>query len=162
LIKQVALESPPQELPEPKQPSGEKTKPKKVGPFTVIGRSSNRTKYAGSWIPNTQDKDESETEDNSKQDSTSDFRPVSENVAFCWKIIDDPFFSFQSSMRIGDVCISNRCSDCGALIEEYTDEEVGILIIILGTFIHREPTLATPMLPEILTIISRYNRKGLF
>lgn len=48
-----------------------------------------------------------------------------------------------------------RCSECGAVKEEYTDEEMGIMLIILGTFIHREPTLAAPFLPDILTIVSK-------
>lgn len=56
---------------------------------------------------------------------------------------------------MGDYTIVERCSDCGAHIEEYTDEEIGILIVILGTFIHREPAMAAPFLPEILTMTSR-------
>ncbi|XP_014089555.2 protein unc-79 homolog isoform X6 [Bactrocera oleae] len=60
-----------------------------------------------------------------------------------------------STRRVGDYTICDRCSDCGALIEEYTDEDIGILIVILGTFIHREPAMAAPFLPEILTISSR-------
>lgn len=43
-------------------------------------------------------------------------------------------------------------------MEEYNDEEIGIMIIILNTFIHREPVLAAPVLPEILTIVSRYGK----
>ncbi|XP_043063036.1 protein unc-79 homolog isoform X6 [Drosophila yakuba] len=60
-----------------------------------------------------------------------------------------------SSRRVGDYTIVERCSDCGAHIEEYTDEEIGIFIVILGTFIHREPAMAAPFLPEILTMTSR-------
>lgn len=56
---------------------------------------------------------------------------------------------------MGDYTVCERCSDCGAAIEEYTDEEIGILIIILGTFIHREPAMAAPFLPEILNIVSK-------
>lgn len=51
--------------------------------------------------------------------------------------------------------ICQRCSECGAVIEEYNDEEVGIMIIILNTFIHREPALAAAFLPEILTTVSK-------
>ncbi|XP_022215823.2 protein unc-79 homolog isoform X5 [Drosophila obscura] len=60
-----------------------------------------------------------------------------------------------SARRVGDYTIVERCSDCGAHIEEYTDEEIGIFIVILGTFIHREPAIAAPFLPEILTMTSR-------
>lgn len=39
--------------------------------------------------------------------------------------------------------------------EEYTDEELGLFIVLLGTFIHREPALACPFLPDILVIVSK-------
>lgn len=66
----------------------------------------------------------------------------------------------QSSFRIGDECVSDRCSECGTVIEEYSDEEMGLCIIILGTFIHREPALAAPMLPDILSIVARVTDKA--
>ncbi|KAK0097709.1 hypothetical protein PV326_014335 [Microctonus aethiopoides] len=61
----------------------------------------------------------------------------------------------QSQIRIGDECIHDRCSECGTINEEYSDEELGLCIITLGTFIHREPALAAPLLPEILGIITK-------
>ncbi|XP_049954031.1 protein unc-79 homolog [Schistocerca serialis cubense] len=61
----------------------------------------------------------------------------------------------QSSFRTGDECVYERCSECGLVKEEYSDEEMGLCIIILGTFIHREPALAAPLLPEILSIVSK-------
>ncbi|XP_053676788.1 protein unc-79 homolog isoform X2 [Anopheles nili] len=91
-----------------------------------------RVKYAGSWAPETRD-DASEFED-----------PESSSCP-----------EKSSSLRIGDECICDRCSECGAIKEEYTDEEMGIMLIALGTFIHREPSLGAPFLPEILTIVSR-------
>lgn len=51
--------------------------------------------------------------------------------------------------------ICHRCSDCGVEMEEYSDEQIGIMITILNTFIHREPALAAPFLPEILIIVSK-------
>ncbi|XP_031779809.1 protein unc-79 homolog isoform X4 [Nasonia vitripennis] len=60
----------------------------------------------------------------------------------------------QSIFRISDECNYTRCPDCGILKEEYTDEELGLCIIILSTFIHREPTLAAPLLPGILNTVS--------
>ena len=48
-----------------------------------------------------------------------------------------------------------RCSKCNAPFEEFSEEELGMCVIILSTFIHREPTLAATMLPEIL----RFNSK---
>lgn len=42
------------------------------------------------------------------------------------------------------------------MLEEYSDEEIGIMVIIMGTFIHREPGLAAPFLPEILFTVSKF------
>lgn len=61
----------------------------------------------------------------------------------------------QSSFRIGDECVNERCSECGTIREEYSDEEIGLCIVALGTFIHREPALAAPMLPDILSIVAK-------
>ncbi|XP_063244249.1 protein unc-79 homolog [Bacillus rossius redtenbacheri] len=61
----------------------------------------------------------------------------------------------QSSLRVGEDCISQRCSECGTIKEEYSDEELALCIIVLGTFIHREPVLAAPMLPDILSSVAR-------
>ncbi|XP_006613747.1 protein unc-79 homolog isoform X7 [Apis dorsata] len=61
----------------------------------------------------------------------------------------------QSLFRIGDDCIYERCSECGTIKEEYSDEELGLCIINLGTFIHREPSLAAPLLPEILRVVTK-------
>lgn len=60
----------------------------------------------------------------------------------------------QSSFRTGNECVTDRCSECGATIEQYTDEEMGLSIIALGTFVHREPALAAPMLPDILSVVA--------
>uniref|UniRef100_A0A1B6C403 Protein unc-79 homolog n=1 Tax=Clastoptera arizonana TaxID=38151 RepID=A0A1B6C403_9HEMI len=61
----------------------------------------------------------------------------------------------QSSLRIGDDCVYDRCGECGTVKEEYSDEELGLCIVILGTFIHREPALAAPLLPDILSIVAK-------
>uniref|UniRef100_A0A1A9X1K3 Protein unc-79 homolog n=1 Tax=Glossina brevipalpis TaxID=37001 RepID=A0A1A9X1K3_9MUSC len=67
-----------------------------------------------------------------------------------------------SNRRVGDYTVCERCAECGALIEEYTDEEIGLLIVILGTFIHREPAMAAPFLPEILTITAKISSTSTF
>lgn len=61
----------------------------------------------------------------------------------------------QSFNRVGDDCVCHRCSECGVLLEEYSDEEIGIMVIGLGTFIHREASIAAPFLPEILAIVTK-------
>ncbi|XP_076284317.1 UNC-79 domain-containing protein isoform X2 [Lasioglossum baleicum] len=54
------------------------------------------------------------------------------------------------------------CSDCGTLKEEYSDEELGLCIINLGTFIHREPSLAAPLLPEILRVVTKVTLNAMY
>nr|XP_042898256.1 protein unc-79 homolog isoform X2 [Parasteatoda tepidariorum] len=57
--------------------------------------------------------------------------------------------------RGGDDMVIERCTECGSVIEEYSDEEIGLCIVILSTFVHREPSMAAPLLPKILRIVSR-------
>lgn len=52
-------------------------------------------------------------------------------------------------------CLHFRCSECGTAKEEYSDEEIGLCIVALGTFIHREPALAAPLLPDMLNIVAK-------
>ena len=49
-----------------------------------------------------------------------------------------------------------RCPECNAVLEQYDDETIGLCIIVLATYIHREPSLATPVLLESLIAVSRY------
>lgn len=51
--------------------------------------------------------------------------------------------------------ISRRCSKCNAPFETFSEEELGMCVIILSTFIHREPALVASMLPEILRLNSK-------
>lgn len=51
--------------------------------------------------------------------------------------------------------MNERCSECGALKEQYTDEELGLFIVLLGTLIHREPSMAVPFLPDVLILVSK-------
>lgn len=61
----------------------------------------------------------------------------------------------QSSLRIGEECVCDRCGECGVVLESYTNEELGLCLVALETFIHREPGLAAPLMPEILKIVTR-------
>lgn len=110
---------------------------RKIGPFAVDSQTipDSRTKYAGAWPPPyDSDSDPGQSQTNAKH--AADAKAAN------------------STNREEKIC--QRCTDCGAEIEEYTDEEIGIMIIILNTFIHREPALAAPFLPEILLIISKF------
>ncbi|XP_058465419.1 protein unc-79 homolog isoform X4 [Malaya genurostris] len=106
----------------------------KVGPFAIGSISSDeKVRYAGLWAPYS--KEESDGEDTQFGSNVSSEKP--------------------NASRIGDDFICERCAECGAVKEEYADEEMGLMLIIVGTFIHREPALAAPFLPEILRTVSR-------
>lgn len=118
---------------------------RKTGPFAIdsIQIPDSRLKFAGAWQPSNY-KDEEEMEEEENNISINESRHGG------------------TSNRVGEDTVVDRCSECGAAKEEYSDEEIGILIIILGTFIHREPQLAAPFMPEILTIVSKFASQPTF
>lgn len=61
----------------------------------------------------------------------------------------------QSCLRVGEEVACHRCSKCNAPFEEFSEEELGLCIVIISTFVHREPILAATMLPEILRCNSK-------
>ncbi|XP_037730942.1 protein unc-79 homolog isoform X5 [Drosophila subpulchrella] len=180
LIKQVALESPPnpnaqlpsqpsmdlhssilknvqQELKQNAEASGGgglttsnsiKRPRQKLAPFNVDSNAipDIRSRFAGSWPPPPFQPVDPDPDDDDEIAAEASNGHGTHSTAHAPR---------GSSRRVGDYTIVERCSDCGAHIEEYTDEEIGIFIVILGTFIHREPAMAAPFLPEILTMTSR-------
>ena len=52
--------------------------------------------------------------------------------------------------------VYERCSRCGHVLEQFSEEEIGMCIIIMGTYVHREPSLAAPILPEMLRLVSKF------
>lgn len=52
--------------------------------------------------------------------------------------------------------IHERCLTCSNVYQEFSEEEIGMCIVILRTFIHREPSLSASILPEILKLVSRF------
>ncbi|XP_043652486.1 protein unc-79 homolog isoform X4 [Drosophila teissieri] len=178
LIKQVALESPPNPNAQlPSQPSADlhtsilknvqqdlkqnapegnglttsnsiKRPRQKLAPFNVDSNAipDIRSRFAGSWPPPPFQPVDPDPDDDDE---------IGAEASNGHGTHSTPHAPRGSSRRVGDYTIVERCSDCGAHIEEYTDEEIGIFIVILGTFIHREPAMAAPFLPEILTMTSR-------
>ncbi|WAR19666.1 UNC79-like protein [Mya arenaria] len=57
--------------------------------------------------------------------------------------------------RHSENAMVERCGDCNAILEQYDDETIGMCVVVLATYIHREPSLATPMLLESLIAVSR-------
>ncbi|KAM7364575.1 UNC-79 domain-containing protein isoform 2-T2 [Cochliomyia hominivorax] len=123
---------------------GGKKPRQKLAPFAmdVNAMPDIRSRYAGAWPPPPYQPPEEQDDDleDGQENGQDQAIPQPDRV---------------STRRVGDYTVCERCSECGALIEEYTDEEIGLLIVILGTFIHREPAMAAPFLPEILTIASK-------
>lgn len=115
----------------------------KKGPFAIQSTDRGSIRFAGSWAPMaiSDIEDDDEDDDDANDAMKSGFASTDS--------------AKPSSFRVGEECISERCTECGVLKEEYTDEELGLFIVILGTFIHREPSLASPFLPEILVIVSK-------
>uniref|UniRef100_A0A2A4K7T1 Uncharacterized protein n=1 Tax=Heliothis virescens TaxID=7102 RepID=A0A2A4K7T1_HELVI len=54
----------------------------------------------------------------------------------------------------------NTGAECGTAVEQYSDEELGLCIIVLATFVHREPAAAAGMLPALLHNVSRVVQLG--
>ncbi|XP_075984976.1 UNC-79 domain-containing protein isoform X3 [Anticarsia gemmatalis] len=60
----------------------------------------------------------------------------------------------------GETVLCYRCAECGTAVEQYSDEELGLCIIVLATFVHREPAAAAGMLPALLHNVSRVVQLG--
>uniref|UniRef100_A0A4W3HGP9 Unc-79 homolog, NALCN channel complex subunit n=1 Tax=Callorhinchus milii TaxID=7868 RepID=A0A4W3HGP9_CALMI len=58
--------------------------------------------------------------------------------------------------------ISDRCHDCGAVLEEYDEETLGLAIVVLSTFTHLSPDLAAPLLLDILQSVGRLASSTIF
>ncbi|XP_031427437.1 protein unc-79 homolog isoform X4 [Clupea harengus] len=51
--------------------------------------------------------------------------------------------------------MTDRCRDCGAILEEYDEETLGLAVVVLSMFIHLSPDLAAPLLLDILQSVGR-------
>ena len=49
-----------------------------------------------------------------------------------------------------------RCHDCGATLEEYDEDTLGLAVVALSTFIHLSPDLAAPLLLDIMQSVGRW------
>ncbi|XP_047508283.1 protein unc-79 homolog isoform X3 [Pieris napi] len=59
-----------------------------------------------------------------------------------------------------EAILKHRCSECGGSVQQYSDEELGLCVIVLGTFVRREPAAAAPMLPALLHTVTRVVQLG--
>ncbi|XP_038630854.1 protein unc-79 homolog isoform X2 [Scyliorhinus canicula] len=58
--------------------------------------------------------------------------------------------------------MSDRCLDCGAVLEEYDEDTLGLAIVVLSTFTHLSPDLAAPLLLHVLQSVGRLASSTLF
>ena len=52
----------------------------------------------------------------------------------------------------------DKCASCNSTLEQCDESVISLGIVCLGTFIHREPALAAPMLLDMLQTVARYNQ----
>ena len=68
----------------------------------------------------------------------------------------------QSQLRIGEDTVTDKCSWCGAITETYNESEISLALVVVNTFVHRDPQLAAPLLPEIFLVTSAIAKKPLY
>ena len=56
---------------------------------------------------------------------------------------------------IREAFTSQRCPSCQSVITEYNEDIITLCVVVLSTFIHRDPEAAAPFLMEILCTVSR-------
>ncbi|KAJ7990743.1 hypothetical protein DPEC_G00290080 [Dallia pectoralis] len=56
--------------------------------------------------------------------------------------------------------MTDRCRDCGAVLEEYDEETLGLAVVVLSMFIHLSPDLAAPLLLDIMQSVGRLASSG--
>lgn len=61
----------------------------------------------------------------------------------------------QSALRYTNQLQVDRCPECNAALEQYDEDTISMCIVALGTFIHREPSLAAPLLVDMLQSVAR-------
>ncbi|XP_039759804.1 protein unc-79 homolog isoform X2 [Pararge aegeria] len=59
-----------------------------------------------------------------------------------------------------DATLRYRCGECGGAAEQYSDEELGLCVIVLATFVRREPAAAAALLPALLHSVTRVVQLG--
>ncbi|XP_028827164.1 protein unc-79 homolog isoform X3 [Denticeps clupeoides] len=51
--------------------------------------------------------------------------------------------------------MADKCRDCGAVLEEYDEETLGLAVVVLSMFVHLSPDLAAPLLLDIMQSVGR-------
>ncbi|XP_062325282.1 protein unc-79 homolog isoform X3 [Osmerus eperlanus] len=56
--------------------------------------------------------------------------------------------------------MTDRCRDCGAVLEEYDEETLGLAVVVLSMFVHLSPEMAAPLLLDIVQSVGRLASSG--
>lgn len=67
----------------------------------------------------------------------------------------DPPPVCMGSLRVAETTVVLRCSQCNTPLELYDEDTIGLGVVCLSTFVHREPSLAAPYLLKILTAVAK-------
>eukprot|EP00794_Sanderia_malayensis_P019917 gene19917-21865_t len=81
--------------------------------------------------------------------------PVSSESSFSKRLDSCSSVSNEGSITLNRLVSSRKCDDCGCTVSDHEEEIVNLCIVVLSTFIHREPEMAAPLLMNILCIVSR-------
>ncbi|XP_063832705.1 protein unc-79 homolog [Ostrinia nubilalis] len=73
---------------------------------------------------------------------------------------DDGSRAAHAAAARAETALCYRCAECGIAVEQYSDEELGLCVIALATFVHREPAAAAAVLPALLHAVSRVVQLG--
>lgn len=59
------------------------------------------------------------------------------------------------SLRVAETTVVLRCSQCNTPLELYDEDTIGLGVVCLSTFVHREPGLAAPYLLKIMMAVAK-------
>ncbi|CAL4121124.1 unnamed protein product [Meganyctiphanes norvegica] len=130
------------------------------GPTDTCPGKFSRQRKAG--IPTQADNQYEEDEDDQKNDFDWDDHGDVSGIQQSDMQAPPPPSIKQSSLRVGEDCMSYRCMECGETLEEFSNDDLGMCIIILSTFVYRQPGLAAPLLPRMLKTVARVSGSEIF
>ena len=58
--------------------------------------------------------------------------------------------------------VFENCPVCDLRLEQFDEETINLCIIVLSTFVHRNPVVSTPWLLRILLCVGRYRLRSCF
>ena len=84
--------------------------------------------------------------------------PTSVEDGRLFRIDSDSIASYEDEVSLHAVFSSHKCPDCECTLSEYEEENINLCIVVLSTFVHRDPEMAASELIEMLCVVSRYEK----